>query len=399
MQSEINISELRAGHYVVAIVKQQGNYKLNQAGHIKNDLVIKNLIAKGVESIIIDTDKTLKKSPTAQSNSEVFSLDEDFTPVLPESPDVFEIDKAKKLFNESKRIQRQVFDDAFAGKPLDIEPIHNVTDNTIDAIFKNPDALACVINIRKKDEYLLEHSVSVSVLITIFARFLRVKKEIIQQLAVGAFLHDVGKIMIPEEVLDKPGKLSEQEFTIMKTHVNHSIDIIKNTPGISPISLEVAALHHEKLDGNGYPFNVKGSDISTYGRMISICDIFDALTAHRCYKEGYSHMKAFSILRSLGESGHLDKRLVNLFINCMGVFPVGSLVELGSNKLAIVEKRNLDDPTKPKVKAFYSAKHNHYVAAKNIDLSKEKDFIIKGVRADDFDLDMNKIIEFLLTEG
>ncbi|XQW85528.1 HD-GYP domain-containing protein [Thalassotalea piscium] len=394
MKEEINISELRTGHFVVDIGSQRGTYKLTQAGHIKNDLVIKNLIAKGVESIIIDTDKTLK-IPAKKLAFE----DEDFSPIPPESPGVFELDKAKKLFNESKRIQRQVFDAAFVGKPIDIEPIHAVTDKTIDAIFKNPDALACIINIRIKDEYLLEHSVSVSVLMTIFSRYLRIDKEIIQQLAVGAFLHDVGKIMVPEEVLNKPGKLTDDEFTLMKTHVTHSIEIIKNTPGISAISLEVAALHHEKINGTGYPHNVKGDDITTYGRMIAICDIFDALTAHRCYKDGYSHMKAFSILRNLGESEHLDKRLVNLFINCMGVFPVGSLVALNSNKLAIVERRNTEDPTKPKVRAFYSAKHHHYVEAKDIDLARDKDFITKGVRADDFDLDMNKIIEFLITEG
>ena len=161
----------------------------------------------------------------------------------------------------------------------------------------------------------------------------------------------------------------------------------------------MAALHHEKLDGNGYPNKVEGNNITTYGRMVAICDIFDALTSHRCYKEGFSHMKAFSILQNLADSNHLDKRLVSLFINCMGVFPVGSLVQLSSNKLAVVERRNSKDPTKPKVRAFYSAKHHHYVETKDIDLSKANDSIIKGVRADDFDLDMNKIIDFLLNEG
>ncbi|MGB1197586.1 MAG: HD-GYP domain-containing protein [Thalassotalea sp.] len=393
MQVEINIAELRTGHFVVDIATQQGSYKLEQAGHIKNDLVIQNLIAKGVESLIIDTSKTLK------TNAVQVDLNTKFSPIIPSASAVFELEKAKKIFNESKKIQRRVFDDAFAGKPIDIAPIHQVTDKTIDAIFKNPDALACVINIRKKDEYLLEHSVSVSVLMTIFARFLKINKTIIQQLAVGAFLHDVGKIMIPEEVLNKPSKLTDDEFTLMKSHASHSIDIIKSTPGISAISLEVAALHHEKLDGSGYPNNVKGENITTYGRMVAICDIFDALTSHRCYKAGFSHMKSFSILKNLSESGHLDKRLVSLFINCMGVFPVGSLVQLNSNKLAIVEKRNAKDPTKPKVRSFYSAKHHHYVEAKNIDLSKANDFIIKGVRADDYDLDMNKIVDFLLTEG
>lgn len=133
--------------------------------------------------------------------------------------------------------------------------------------------------------------------------------------------------------------------------------------------------------------------------MIAICDVFDALTAHRCYKDGYSHTKAFSILRGLAKKEHLDSRLVDLFIRCMGVYPVGSLVELNSNKLAIVEARNQEDPTNPKVRSFYSAKNHRYEMTQDIDLSADEDFIVKGVRADDFDLDMNKIIEFLLMEG
>lgn len=386
---EIEISELIVGHYVVDIVKQKEHFSLTTAGHIKNDSVIQNLIAKGVESVLIDTSKTI--STKSQS-----------TPLQDQpkkAPIIFEVHKAKEIFNHSKEIQKKVFADAQQGRALDLTPIVAITDQTIEEIFKNSDALACVINIRNKDEYLFEHSVSVSILITIFARFLKIEKPIVQQLSIGAFLHDVGKIMVPEEVLNKPGKLTDEEFVVMKTHVNHSIDIIDQTPGISALSLEVAALHHEKLDGNGYPFNIQGKDISTYGRMIAICDIFDALTAHRCYKDGYSHIKAFTILRSLAEKNHLDKRLVDLFIKCMGVYPVGSLVELNSNRLAIVEQRNPNDPINPKVRSFYNSAYHHYVMTEDIDLSKNDDFIVKGVRADDFDLDMNKIIEFLLMEG
>jgi HD-GYP domain-containing protein (c-di-GMP phosphodiesterase class II) len=234
---------------------------------------------------------------------------------------------------------------------------------------------------------------------TIFARFLKVDKKIVQLLSVGAFLHDVGKINVPDSILNKPGKLTDAEFTVMKSHVNESIKIIGSTPGISELSLEVAALHHEKLDGSGYPYGLTKDKITQYGRMITICDIFDALTANRCYKDGYSHLKAFSILRNLAQKEHLDVRLVDLFIKCMGVYPVGSLVELSSNKLAIVESRNEGDPTNPKVRSFYNAEHGRYVMTQDIDLSKDEDFIVKGVRADDFDLDMNKIIEFLLMEG
>ncbi|WP_448549046.1 HD-GYP domain-containing protein [Thalassotalea fusca] len=387
---EVEISELEIGQYVVDIVRQKGTYSLTQSGHVKNEAVIQNLIAKGVESLLIDTSKTLV-------------LDEEqgtaTTKEAERSPVILEINKAKKLFHESKVIQRQVFEDAQLGRELNLSPVIDITNKTIETIFKNPDALTCVISIRKKDEYLLEHSVSVSVLMTIFAKYLKLDRQIIQALSVGAFLHDVGKIMVPEEILNKPSKLTPQEMAIMQSHVNHSIEIIENTPGISELSLEVAALHHEKLDGSGYPYNLTEESISIYGRMVSICDIFDALTASRCYKEGYTHIKAFRILRQLALQRQLDQRLVDLFIKCMGVYPIGSLVELNTHRLAIVESRNKNDPTNPNVRSFFNCEQNRYIMTEDIDLSKSDDFILKAVKADQYHLDMNKIVEFLLMEG
>ena len=390
---EKKISELEIGQYVVDIVNQQGTYTLNKPGHIKNQSIIDFFIRKGVLSLLIDTSKTIiikDSTPPHKPHATV-------TQIKP--PVVAQITKAKEIFNQSKHIQRQVFHDVLNGKTIDLAPIKKITDQTIDAIFNNPDALACVMNIRIKNEYLLEHSVSVSILMTIFARYLNIDKQVVQQLSIGAFLHDVGKIMIPDEILNKPGKLTPDEFTRMKSHVNHSIDIISKTPGVSELSLEIAALHHEKLNGKGYPFQLKAKEITQYGRMISICDIFDALSADRVYKEGYTHLKSFKILRKLAADTHLDETLVNQFIKCMGVYPVGSLVKLNSNKLAIVEGRNQDNPVNPKVRSFYSVEHHHYVMAEDIDLSTHDDFIVKGVRANDFDLNMNKIVEFLMMQG
>lgn len=390
---EIKISELIIGHYVVDIVKQRGNFNLTTAGHIKTAEVIHNLIMKGVESLLIDTSKT---KVVLDENLKTEDIKNKNTTHIPGK---LEIAKARKLFKASKEVQKKVFADALQGRNIDLSPVIDITNKTIDTIFKNPDALACIINIRQKNEYLLEHSVSVSILMTIFSRFLNIDKQIIQLLSVGAFLHDVGKIMIPDSILNKPGKLTDDEFEVMKTHANHSINIIKRTPDVAELSIEVAALHHEKLDGTGYPFQIKGENITQYGRMIAICDIFDALTANRCYKNGYTHIKSFGILRKLAQQEHLDQTLVDLFIKCMGIYPVGSLVELSSNKLAIVDSRNVDDPTNPHVRSFYHAQNHHFVMTKDIDLSIDEDFIVKGVRADDFDLDMERIIEFLLMEG
>ena len=385
MLIEKNICEITVGHYVVKIAKQQGNFSLSAPGHIKNKAVINHLKSKQVLSVFIDDSKTIKEE------------NEEKTVIGRINPE--EIRKAKQIFDQSKAIQKDLFNAALTGSTLNLSPVIDITNKSIDAIFNNPDSLACMLNIRHKDEYLLEHSVSVSIYITLFARYLKLDRKIIEQLSIGAFLHDVGKIKIPDEILNKPGKLTDDEFTIMKTHANHSIDIIKKTPGISKLSLDVAALHHEKLNGQGYPFQVKADKIHKYGRMIAICDIFDALTATRVYKKGFAHGKAFMILRELAEQNHLDGKLVDHFIKCVGVFPVGSLVQLESKKLALVKERNNGDPTNPKVHSFYSVKLNHFLNKQSIDLSECDDFIVKGVRAEEFDLDMNQILELLLMEG
>jgi HD-GYP domain-containing protein (c-di-GMP phosphodiesterase class II) len=389
MLIEKDISELTIGHYVVKIIQQEGNFSLTAAGHIKSNAVINHLKIKNVYRVLIDEKKTLKNS-CGEGN------------VIPTETSIINhenLKEAQQIFNESKVIQKKLFNDALSGSTLDLSPVIEVTNKSIDAIFNSPDSLACMLNIREKDHYLLEHSVAVSVYITLFARYLGLERDIIEQLSIGAFLHDIGKIKIPDEILNKPGKLTDDEFTIMKTHANHSIDIIKATPGVSELSLEVAALHHEKINGFGYPFQVKGEDISQYGRMISICDIFDALTATRVYKEGFSHGKSFAILRELASQNQLDSKLVDQFIKCVGVFPVGSLVQLESNKLALVKVRNDTDPLNPQVHSFYHVKQKHFLDKQEIDLSVTTDRIVKGVRAEEFDLDMKQIFDMLLMEG
>jgi HD-GYP domain-containing protein (c-di-GMP phosphodiesterase class II) len=387
---EKQLTELNIGHYVTKIAKQNGKFSLRIPGHIKSDKVINNLKNKNVISVFIDESKTIY-NPVSTKNTDNGTKDRATIKA--------EIIEAKAIFNESKNIQKELFAQALSGMAVDLAPVIKVTNKAVDAIFNNRDSLACMINIREKDEYLLEHSVAVAVYITIFAHHLKISKKIVQHLSVGAFLHDIGKIKIPDKVLNKPGKLSDEEFTIMKTHANHSINIIKKTPGIDKLSLEVAALHHEKLNGEGYPFQVKGEDISRHGRMIAICDIFDALTANRVYKEGFTHSKAFSILRELAKNNHLDSTLVDQFIQCIGVFPIGSLVQLESKKLAIVEQRNNNAPIKPKVRSFYNVQMSQYIETQDIDLTDTDDFIVKSVRAEEFDLDMNSIIEMLLMEG
>jgi HD-GYP domain-containing protein (c-di-GMP phosphodiesterase class II) len=391
---EQDISNVRVGMYVLDIAFPKGQFHLTKPSWLESESVIEGLKNRGVQRLLIDMSKTREPSIMISQVS-VSPVVEIIAPSFAQ-----QVARARVVFDESKNIQKKLFHAAKNGHELDLASVNKVTDESIDMIFKNPDALACVLNIRHKDEYLLEHSVAVSVLMTMFAFHMKLSKEIVSQLAIGAFLHDVGKIMIPDAILNKPGKLNDKEFVIMKSHAMHSINTIRKTPGVSAISLEVAALHHEKLNGEGYPNGIKGEGISMYGRMISICDIYDALTSSRCYKEGYSQVKSFSILRALAKENQLDEKLVDRFIQCLGVYPVGALVQLDSNRLAIVEGHNLQNPVRPRVKAFYRLDHKQFEVVQDIDLSAmETEHIVKCVRADEFDLDMEQIIDFLTYEG
>lgn len=393
---EKQLSELIVGHYIVDIKRQNNTLKLASPNHIKSSAVINNLRSKGVKSVLIDDEKTIiveldpiskvvENPPPHLSSNEL-------------TPEKLKI--AKQIFNESKAIQKKVFNDAKNGSDLNLEPISELTNKSVDAIFDNPDSLACIVNIRHKDEYLLEHSISVSIYLSIFASYLNIDKATTHKMTIGAFLHDAGKIMVPDNILNKPGKLTDAEFYIMKTHANHTVDILEKTKGISRLSFEVAAYHHEKLDGTGYPFKLKADKLSKYCRMMNICDIFDALTANRCYKDGFPRFKAFTILRNLAKDNlHLDSELVEHFIDAIGAYPVGSLVQLNSNKIAIVERKNKVDSLRPGVRTFYNCDDNEYQKSEELDLSMNDDFIVKGVMASDFDLDMEDVIEFLIEQA
>ena len=220
---EKKLSELIVGHYVVQIKKQKHKLTLGNPSHIKSISVINNLRYKGVESVLIDDEKTLvidleRGSEVVNNISSQLSSNEITSANLKVT---------RQLFNKSKIIQKKVLNDVKNGTDINLEPVSEITHKSVEAIFDNPDSLACLVNIRHKNEYLLEHSLSVSIYLSIFANYLDIDKETTHQMSIGAFLHDVGKIMVPDKILNKPGKLTDSEFYIMKTHANHSVDILE----------------------------------------------------------------------------------------------------------------------------------------------------------------------------
>lgn len=375
--------------FVQSVTKQTGKIKIKNQGWVKTQAGVQQLIKAGILEIEIDPDKTI----VAQSPA---TTTDDVKIVPPKQRDPWqtthsveqEMDKALKLYTEAKQLQTKAFTDIKAGNSIDITPFKELASGFIDSVFRNQDALACITRMREKDAYLLEHSINVSILISIFAKHLGFERALIEELATGALLHDIGKIQIPDNILNKPGKLTDDEYKVIQDHARFSKEILEKS-GLKGIAVDIAGFHHERLDGTGYPFGKNATEISQYVRMASIVDVYDALTAERVYKVGMEPIKAFKILKD-GCPDSFDGELLTKFIQCIGVHPVGTLVKLSSQKVGLVTKSNPSSPLKPVVKTFYNAKHAHYTEVSDIDLAhnRTQDSLEAAVKPTDFNIDL-----------
>jgi HD-GYP domain-containing protein (c-di-GMP phosphodiesterase class II) len=187
----------------------------------------------------------------------------------------------------------------------------------------------------------------------------------------AGLLHDLGKVAMPPEVLNKPGKLTEAEFDIIKTHPTEGYKMLKASPGVDAVSLDVVLHHHEKMDGSGYPEQLKGDAISLYAKMGAVCDVYDAITSNRPYKSGWDPAES---LRKMAEwaKGHFDPKVFQAFVKSMGIYPVGSLVRLTSGRIGVVTEQSPLSLTMPLVKVFYSTKSNMRLVPFVVDLSRPK---------------------------
>lgn len=387
----ISISELKPGMYIAGIAKCRSSFVLKKPGFVTSQTSIDALISKGVELLEIDPNKTLpgETKPVAESVPESAPTRYDTTQVTVEQ----EMEQAKALYSQAKQLQKKAFRDMEQGHKIDVEAFKSMSEGLIDSVFRNPQALTMMTRIREKDQYLLEHSLNVGILLGVFGRYLKLDEQLISELVTGGLLHDIGKIRVPEEVLHKPGKLTSAEFDIMKRHVLHGRDIIKeNQVTLPQPTMEVVVQHHEQLSGTGYPHRLVGDEISRHGRMASIVDIFDALTGERVYKKAMLPTAALSIIRSMAPD-KLDQELVNAFIRCINVYPVGTLVKLKSGRLGIVTEVNEKAPTKPVVKLVYSAKHNRHIQVEMMNLAQvESDKIVSAEKPEAYGLDMKNYI-------
>jgi HD-GYP domain-containing protein (c-di-GMP phosphodiesterase class II) len=238
--------------------------------------------------------------------------------------------------------------------------------------------LISVARLKRRDEYTYMHSVAVCALMVSLARELGLQGEQIRQAGLAGMLHDLGKALIPLEVLNKPGKLTDDEFTLMKSHPGHGHELLVEGGGATAMILDVCLHHHEKLDGTGYPKGLKSDEISLFAKMGAVCDVYDAVTSKRPYKDGWDPGEA---LRKMALwTTHFDSRVFQAFVKTVGIYPVGSLVRLHSGRLAVVIRQHPHSLLKPVVKAFYSTRSNLHIDPVDIHLASPgcKDKVVAG---------------------
>ncbi|MCE9792257.1 HD-GYP domain-containing protein [Shewanella indica] len=377
---KLPVTRLGIGMYVSAI-ENNGQLAVANAGQIRSRQAITKLSNSGIRFVWVDVERSsdscgLKKQrPVCDNHTRKTSVN----PELARG-------QAKQLLTEAKGLVRKVLSETFEGKAIEVEPFAALADNMIESVMLDSDAMKCISALRSKDAYLLEHSVNVAFLLITFGKYLKLDREMLRQLAIGGILHDIGKIKVDNKILHKPGKLTPEEFEHMKLHQVHAIEIMEQAKGLSQVSKDVCLMHHEKLDGRGYPQGLTGDALPLHGRMSCIVDIYDALTATRCYKEAMSPAAAFKILLSLTPF-HLDESLVYEFIRCIGVYPVGSLVQLSDGRVGIVWESKDRDVLHPIVKCFYSLKFKRYTDVTMVDLQKSDLNIDRGVSPSSLDVD------------
>lgn len=257
-----------------------------------------------------------------------------------------------RAFAESSRAVQQAFKGVIHGRRVSLDALSGVVDQISDVMTRNRAMMIGISRLKSKDEYTFYHSVAVGALMLGLARELGLDEETARALALGGLVHDVGKMKMPHAILNKPGPLTEEEFAEMRRHPELGYEMLAADGVASPIVLEVTLRHHERLDGKGYPGGISGDQLSLYARIAAICDVFDALTSARAYKEAMPSHQAIAMMASW--EGHFDRDVLIVFMRSIGLYPAGMLVRLSSDRIGIVLPSGRK-PGRPRARAFHCA--------------------------------------------
>ena len=379
MERKVNVAYLKTDMYVSNLDRPWIDTPFLLEGFLiqsEDDLTALNQYCKYV---YIDTDRGIGASkyieplPRLKSNSylERFLQDnkkkvqyENTTSTKEELPSA-----QIALENASNQVAR-IMGDVKAGKNLNIEALRGVVEPILDSIIRNSEAYMWLSMMQKKSAYTYSHSVDNCALAIAFGRFMGLPKKDLRTLAIGLLMMDMGNVHVPEGILNKKGRLTEAEYRIVKKHVRQGVKILKTTKGVNDDIINIALTHHERFDGSGYPNAIQGTQIPVYGRMAAIIDCYGAMTSNRPFRAAKSPYTALQNIYNWRDSA-FQPELVEQFLQCIGVYPTGSLVEMSNGEVAIVLEQNLTQRMRPKIMLILNEEKKHLMDYKIIDLTEQ----------------------------
>ena len=379
MLKRISVSQLTLGMYIKEFCGAWMEHPFWRSAFVLSDPKdIEAILTSSIKEVWIDCDKGRDVAvgesalPEAESEAQVEAElnqvangQRQIAPV----PSAVEIERAIKICQQAKQAVVSMFEEARMGNTVDVGGAKQLVEEISDSVSRNPGALISLARLKTVDDYTYMHSVAVCALMVALAKQLSFDDAQTRSAGLAGLLHDLGKAVMPLAVLNKPGKLTEAEFAIMKSHSVEGHKMLQGGVNVDALALDVCLHHHEKTDGSGYPKGLKGEEISLFAKMGAVCDVYDAITSDRPYRSGWDPAEA---LHKMAEwaNGHFDPNVFQAFVKSMGIYPVGSLVRLTSGRIGVVVEMAAKSLTTPSVKVFFSTKSNMRILPQVMDLSR-----------------------------
>ncbi len=394
MIKRVQVEDLKLGMYIHDLNCGWMDHNfLRSRFMLRKEEDLRKLHESKIRELYIDTVKGIDVSdaPTqleveVQIQSRIMDLVTRSRSMPAKTTHVEELSIAQDIQSEANEVITSMLGDIRLGKQVEVERVSPVVTQITDSILRNPGTLMSLCRLKEGDTYTFQHCVSVATLMVAFCRYMGMEKEQLVEAGIGGMLHDVGKMRVPDHILNKPGKLTDAEFEIMKSHVPLGLETLRQTPAISPMMIQIASEHHERFEGTGYPDKLHGFSISQVGRMAAVVDVYDAITSNRVYHKGMEPALALKKLFEWSDH-HFDPELVQHFIQAIGIYPVGSLVMLDSQRIGIVVEQGEKGLLFPIVRIILDAKRRQKLTPMDIDLSQAQhggDHIIGNEQPEDW---------------
>ena len=377
MRKKIAVEQLRLGMHVHEFCGSWIDHPFWRAKFTLTDA--KDLAAAQASDVThcwIDTDKGLDVAivaPRAALPPVVPSPSPPPAPlppaVEPQVPLHDELRRTAAMLQQSRQAVVAMFGQARMGLAVDAKSCLPLVESIAASVGRNSGALVSLARLKTHDDYTYMHSVAVCALMVALSRQLGHGEDAARQAGMAGLLHDLGKAVMPLDVLNKPGKLSDDEFRVIKSHPERGHELLAESGEASEVVLDVCLHHHEKTDGSGYPHGLEGEQIGLQARMGAVCDVYDAITSNRPYKQGWDPAESIGKMAEW-RRGHFDETVFQAFVKSLGIYPTGSLVRMRSGRLAVVVEQNPASLTSASVKVFYSTRSQMHIPPELIDLAR-----------------------------